>query len=276
MCVPALLSILRPHNMIASAFAVVAGACIAGDLRAHGLAIAAALAAMATGAGNILNDYFDLPVDRINKPHRPLPSGRISGRAALTACALVSVLATAGALAWMPRQVALLIIAWQIALAVYARWSKRWLVAGNVLVAAVSSSAFFAGAMLAGNTRAAVIPAAIAFAFVLCREIVKGAEDLEGDRQGGVRTLAVVLGAPRAGTFAAVLMLVLAVLLPVPALLADYHAGYMVLMELFVMPVLLFGATRVAGSADRDDYTRTTRALKLGMFVGIAAIALGA
>jgi geranylgeranylglycerol-phosphate geranylgeranyltransferase len=111
---------------------------------------------------------------------------------------------------------------------------------------------------------------------VLCREIVKGAEDVDGDRSGGVRTLAVVLGERRAGSIAATLMLVLAVLIPLPALTEHYRAGYFFAMELFVVPVLLLSAMRVAGSESRDDFTATSRSLKLGMFVGIAAIALGA
>jgi geranylgeranylglycerol-phosphate geranylgeranyltransferase len=272
----AFLLILRPHNMLASALAVVAGAFIARPGLVDGLATVALLAAIVTGAGNILNDYFDLQVDRINKPRRPLPSGRISPRDALIWYALLTLAVTAIAVVRVPRPVALLILAWEVALAIYARWCKRWLVAGNVLVAAISCSAFFAGAMLAGNARAAAIPAAIAFAFVMCREIVKGAEDVEGDRSGGVRTIAVAAGERRAGTLAAVCMLVLAALIPIPALAAGYRTGYFVVMELLVGPVLLFGALRVAGSAERGAFTRTSRALKLGMFAGIVAIVLGA
>ncbi|HEX6790879.1 MAG TPA: geranylgeranylglycerol-phosphate geranylgeranyltransferase [Candidatus Krumholzibacteria bacterium] len=272
----AFFSILRPHNMLASALAVVAGAFIAGDPRAGGVVTAALLAALVTGAGNILNDCFDIDIDRINKPRRPLPSGRITRRAALGWYAAISILATAGAAFLVPRATGTLIMGWEVALALYAAVCKRWLVAGNVLVATISSSAFFAGALLAGNPRAALVPAAIAFAFVCCREIVKGAEDVEGDRSGGVRTLAVVLGERAAGTIAAVLMLVLAALIPLPALTLHYRAGYLFAMDLCVVPVLLAGALRVAGTSERAAFTRTSRSLKLGMFLGIVAIALGA
>lgn len=274
--VPAFISILRPHNMLASALAVWAGYRAARGAEPNGIVSAALLTALVTGAGNVLNDYFDLRVDRINKPNRPLPSGRMTPRAALACYLAIVLVATAGALTLVPRNVAFLVIAWQIALALYARWCKRWLLAGNLLVASISCSAFFAGAMVAGHSGAAWIPAAIAFSFVMCREIVKGAEDLEGDRTGGVRTLAVVIGPARAGTVAALCMLVLAALLALPALAANYRTGYLYLMELFVAPVLLAGSMRVAGSAERRDFAFTSRALKLGMFVGIVAIAIGA
>ncbi|MDD5676256.1 MAG: UbiA family prenyltransferase, partial [Chitinivibrionales bacterium] len=35
-------------------------------------------AAMAVGFGNVINDISDLGADRINRPARPLPSGRLS------------------------------------------------------------------------------------------------------------------------------------------------------------------------------------------------------
>jgi geranylgeranylglycerol-phosphate geranylgeranyltransferase len=215
-------------------------------------------------------------VDRINKPLRPLPSGRITPRAAIASYLLISVAVTTACALLVPRDVGTLIIGWQVALACYARWLKRWLVVGNVVVAAISASAFLAGALVARNPMAAVIPGLIAFFFVLCREIVKGAEDVEGDRKGNVHTLAVVMGAPRAGTVAAILMLLLAASLPVPALIDRYGTGYLLVMELLVAPVLLIGALRISDSRLRRDFSVTSRMLKLGMFVGIAAIWLGA
>jgi hypothetical protein len=71
-------------------------------------------------------------------------------------------------------------------------------------------------------------------------------------------------------------MLVLAALIPIPALTAHYHATYLMAMEILVAPVLLMGAMRIAASTQQRYFTITCRALKLGMFLGIAAIALGA
>jgi geranylgeranylglycerol-phosphate geranylgeranyltransferase len=276
MRVPAHIAILRPHNMLASALAVVAGNVIARGNGGAFLVTTAVLAALVTGAGNILNDCFDLAVDRINKPGRPLPSGRITPRAAIAWYMIISVAVTTACAMLVPRDVGTLIIGWQVALACYARWCKRWLIVGNIVVAAISASAFLAGALVAHNPTAAVIPGLIAFFFVVCREIVKGAEDVEGDRTGNVRTLAVVMGAPRAGNVAGVLMLILAALLPVPALIDHYGAAYLLVMELGVAPVLLIGALRVSDSRLRRDFILTSRMLKLGMFLGIAGVALGA
>jgi hypothetical protein len=139
-------------------------------------------------------------VDRINKPDRPLPSGRVTPGGAYRMYSAISLIATTACGWLLPRPVAAVIVVWQLALAVYARWAKPRFIVNNLMVAAISSSSFLAGAMLAHNARAAIIPVAIAFVFVLCREIVKGVEDVIGDRKGGVLTLAVALGAEEAGT----------------------------------------------------------------------------
>src|SRR5678816_439137 len=65
---PAHLSILRPHNMLASALAVVAGNSIARGGMTRDVVVTAALAALVTGAGNILN----LSLIHISEPTRLL------------------------------------------------------------------------------------------------------------------------------------------------------------------------------------------------------------
>ena len=45
--------------------------------------MAAVVVFLVTGAGNSINDYFDHKIDAINKPQRPIPSGRISLKGAL-------------------------------------------------------------------------------------------------------------------------------------------------------------------------------------------------
>jgi len=65
-------------------------------------------------------------------------------------------------------------------------------------------------------------------------------------------------------------------MLPVPALTAHYRAPYLLTMELAVAPLLLSGAMRVVNASARRQFTLTSRLLKLGMFLGIAAIWLGA
>lgn len=266
--------ILRPHNMLAAGLCVAAGYGVAGGREAGPAVAGAVAAAAATGAGNIINDYFDLGIDRVNKPRRPLPSGRLSPRLALGLYALLSIALLVYAFAALPAPVAALVAGWQVTLYLYAASLKRVFVAGNLLVAAITSSAFIAGGMLAGDVAASVLPFAIGFFFVLSRELVKGAEDVAGDRAAGVRTLAVVAGIDRAALTAAVLMLALAILIPVPAVAGYYGPAYFWTMAVLVLPGLVGGAWLVLERRGRATFNRVSWILKAGMFFGILAIAL--
>lgn len=266
------LEIARPHNMLAAALCVLAGFRVAGGRDLHGAWIAALFAAVATGAGNIVNDCFDLEIDRVNKPRRPLPSQRLSRRAAGWLYVASSAALVGGALWILPGALAVLVLVWQVALLVYAAAAKRMFLVGNVLVAAVTSSAFLAGALLAGEPRAALVPQAIAFVFVMSRELVKGAEDVEGDARQAVGTVAVVMGVKSALTAAAFTMLGLAVVLPIPALSRYYGRGYGWTMEALVAPGLLAGSALILHDHDRRTCNRVSWILKAGMFFGILAI----
>jgi len=71
-------------------------------------------------------------------------------------------------------------------------------------------------------------------------------------------------------------MLALAALLPVPAVAGFYGGRYYFAMELLVSPVLVGGALAVLRHPRRTVFRRVSHALKLAMFAGILAIALGA
>jgi len=269
------LEILRPHNMLAAGFAVYAGYHAAGGRATDGIVWLAALCALATGGGNVANDAFDADIDRVNKPKRPIPSGRMSVRAALAWYAVLSLITALTACVVLPRELAAVVLAWEVSLFLYARWLKRGWPAGNIAVAAISASALLGGAMAGGDARAAAIPMAIAFAFVACRELVKGAEDIEGDRAAGAHTLAVVAGKDAAARAAAAAMLIVATLLPLPSVAGIYRPWYAVVMLVAVVPALVAGALTVARAREKVHFARTSQLLKLAMFAGLLAIVAG-
>lgn len=69
--------IIRPGNVIMAIIAVILVAILA---KSVDIPIILAMLAVffAMSAGNVINDYFDYKIDLINKPQRPIPSGRIS------------------------------------------------------------------------------------------------------------------------------------------------------------------------------------------------------
>ena len=79
-----LLKISRLNNVIISFLTIIVAAELAGGLDPFSnVLLAAFAAAFITIGANVINDYFDIDIDRINKPDRPLAAGEISRKLAL-------------------------------------------------------------------------------------------------------------------------------------------------------------------------------------------------
>ena len=144
--------------------------------------------AIATG-GYWLNDLYDEPIDRVNRPARARKVAGVGRRPLLSAVIGVWVLGTLLALG-LPWRIWLLHIGAIGALAWYARQGKKTGLPGNAVVSALTGLVAWEVLLLLRYTTYAadwMIPLAIGFNFV--RELVKDAEDAAGDQLYGVRSL---------------------------------------------------------------------------------------
>jgi geranylgeranylglycerol-phosphate geranylgeranyltransferase len=91
--VKAYLEIIRPSVLFLSVFAVIVGALVVGYFDVFHIAIASIVALLIAGAGNTVNDYYDHKIDRMNKPKRPIPSGRLKRKNALIFAAILYTVA---------------------------------------------------------------------------------------------------------------------------------------------------------------------------------------
>lgn len=270
---PALLKallIIRPHNIAAAVLSVAVGYILAGGTEPWPLLLLAATA-LATAAGNVINDWFDRDIDAINKPKRPLPSGAVTGRAAL-GLYLLLLAALAVCAAFLPPAQGAWIALWAVLLHWYSHRLKRRFLAGNLLVSLVAASGFVLGALAGGHWTAGMLPALFTFFFVLGRELVKDAADVEGDRACGARTVPAVSGEGRTLTASGVLFSALAAAFPVPYVTGTYGAPYLAAVAATVIPVLVVSA--VFCFAHRAPQA-VSLLLKIGMFFGVAAFYLG-
>jgi len=76
-------SIIRPSVSLMSALGALVGALIAGAGFSVSLPCAIVAVFLISGGGVVLNDYYDIEIDKINAPHRVLPSGSMSKKAAI-------------------------------------------------------------------------------------------------------------------------------------------------------------------------------------------------
>jgi geranylgeranylglycerol-phosphate geranylgeranyltransferase len=161
--------------------------------------LAALSVVIITISGNLINDYFDVKTDEINRPDRLIPSGKLTKKQAL----LISIsLFIAGnvLLAFINLNLLKLGLAATFLLIVYTPFLKRLPLIGNIIVSLLLSFTIIVGAIASGafvNMKNAILPASLIFLLSLPREILKDGEDFIGDREAGFRTFPVVFGIRR-------------------------------------------------------------------------------
>ena len=163
-----------------------------GPLRLAGAWLAPTLGWVAAMYGG---DYFDRELDALAKPHRPIPSGQMSARAAFRGMVLCVALGAVIAGLLNPRN--LVVVAVTLALGVsYSKYLKARGIWGHLIRGGVTAMAFIMGTMSAGALPPArLLPLALVFWLHDSGSNVVGAIcDRDGDRAGGYLTFPVKYG----------------------------------------------------------------------------------
>ncbi len=224
-------------------------------------------------AGNAINDYCDYNIDRINKPNRPLPSGRI-GRKNAMAFAIILICISIGLGAIINIYALCISILVSGMLVCYAFWLKRTPIYGNLAVSTLTGITFISGGVAIGSIQGTIIPAIFAFLFTAAREIVKDLEDTEGDLKYQANTLA-IQNSRFAVTLAIGFMLSVILFSPVPYIFRWYSWHYLITIILGVDTLLIFLGFRLWKDVSKSNCTFIQRWMKWDIFVGLAAIYLG-
>ncbi len=147
-----------------------------------------------TSAGYIINDYYDIKIDIINKPQRVVVGNKISKRKSLY---LTIVLDITGIIVGLMVSIAVGIFSFLFALVLwlYASFLKRLPFVGNFLVALLTAGSIFVLSLhYRGDMTYLYIFSTFALLICLIRELIKDIEDVQGDRAFNCRTLPIVLG----------------------------------------------------------------------------------
>jgi 4-hydroxybenzoate polyprenyltransferase len=206
----------RPFTLVAPALGFASGAVTAAgavprepwstDLLLHPI-IGVTMAAVLNAASNALNQIYDLEIDRVNKPKRPLPSDRLTLRSAwtFTLVAYAIALVLARFVAPGGRHECFWIVLTATAITVLYSvppWrTKRLGIWANVTIAIPRGVLLKVAGWSAVKTAVAVEPwfiGAIFGLFLLGASTTKDFADMEGDARGGCRTLPIIYGVRRA------------------------------------------------------------------------------
>ncbi|MBR0310611.1 MAG: geranylgeranylglycerol-phosphate geranylgeranyltransferase [Paludibacteraceae bacterium] len=261
----------------------------------------AAVVLIAAG-GYVINDYFDVKIDAINRPDRLIVTRSVSKQQAmrlfqvLTAAGIVCGLAASWVLhSWVT---AVIIIFVPGLLWFYSASYKRQLVVGNLIVAltaalcplliAVSNVAYlklhYSNVNGINVLEYLTLPrelylwiggfAAFAFVATLIREIIKDLQDQMGDRELECHTLPVVLGEQATKIIVTVLLLLMAgaivwlawAVIPFPHVWRSLHIRYVVLGLLIPIAceLWLLWSARIS-----SDYRTAQVVMKFVMVMGV-------
>lgn len=225
--------ILRPVNGLMAAFAVFIGFLIAspGLIPGTPQLLAVLSVFFFSGAGIVLNDYFDYEMDKVNAPHRPLPAENIKKKNALFYS--IALFGIAIALALMINVYCLALALINTVLEVFYAWKfKKIALLGNMVDSWFPASSFLYGALTLPVLGAVPVLALLAFLANTGREIYGDLEDIKGDLKQRAKTLPIIIGEKKARHTANMFILSAVLLSPLPWFLGMLNFNYLILVGL--------------------------------------------
>jgi geranylgeranylglycerol-phosphate geranylgeranyltransferase len=225
-----------------------------------------------SGAGNAINDYYDFKIDSINRPERPIPSGRVKLKEALYISYFLFALGTF--LAFSIQQICGFIAFFNsLMLILYAKTLKSTPFLGNLSIGYLTGSTFLFGASVFGfgGLKALFVLFVLSALAITAREIVKDIEDMEGDQIEGIDTLPLRIGAKKA-SYIAVLIGFLAIFLsPLPYLMSVLGLRYLY----FVLLADLGFFAAIHQIIALKNPAKSSKMFKIAMFFALLAFIAG-
>ena len=222
-------------------------------------------------AGYIINDYYDVKIDYINKPNRVVIGKSIGRRYAILFHVLLSTIGIALG-TYLSLGIGVVNAVSVFLLWLYSNNLKRLPFIGNVTVAFLTGLAVIVVDMFyRTNNALVVIYALFAFFITLVREVIKDMEDLKGDNSFGCKTLPIIWGIRKTKLLLYVILVTFAGIVVIlnqlyRALPFKYHL-------IFLFVPLLWLLYRLIRADMKKDFTRLSIFCKVIMMLGILSMA---
>jgi geranylgeranylglycerol-phosphate geranylgeranyltransferase len=269
------LQLVRPFNCAMGAVAVLIAALIASTYdisqsKFIPLFVAMAVVFLFMAAGNALNDYLDMDIDKVNHPERPIPSGRVKPVSALRTAAILFGLSM-GFAVFINMEALLLVLVNAGLMFAYELKFKNLGLSGNAVISWLTASIFLFGGFAVYESQPDLQKiyalAILAFGATLGREIAKDVEDIEGDVTR--KTLPKKIGKYWASIVATAAFVVTAFLSILPLWLGLFEYQY-ILIVLFADVMFIY-----SGILLFQNPRRASILAKAGMLTALVAFATG-
>jgi 4-hydroxybenzoate polyprenyltransferase len=263
------------------------------DFRSFSLLVLASV--LIAAAGYIINDYFDVQIDAVNKPQKVVVDKILKRRWAIMWHWLLSGIGIVLSV-YVSYKTGKWIIAMANFVCVFLLWFysatfKKKILSGNVIVAALSAWVvvvvyFFCGASIdmwqnqhisfdaKRFFKFTLLYAGFAFIVSLIREVIKDLEDMEGDAKFRCRTMPIAWGTPASKVFTAVWLVVCIGVLAIVQLYA-WQSGWWIISvysSFLVIAPLIFILRKLYKATLPADYHQLSSMVKFVMLAGILSM----
>jgi 4-hydroxybenzoate polyprenyltransferase len=243
------------------------------------------------GAGYIINDYFDVNIDQINKSSKVIIGKYINRRTAILLHVFLSFLGLVLSL-YIGYKIQNILIPFFNFFAIVVLWFysstfKKKILIGNVLISLLTAWVIFV--LTLSEYRFRISPHDIVwqrllkvsflyggFAFIisLIREVIKDMEDMEGDMKYGCKTMPIVWGLPVSKVFTGVWIVVLAsALLAIQIYVVQFGWWFSALYSLITIIIpLIWVLRKLYTSNTAVQFHQLSSMVKLIMLAGILSM----
>lgn len=271
------LILIRPVNSLMVGFAVIVGIAVAipTEIFSMPTLLGFLTGFLISSYSMVVNDIYDLEVDRLNKLDRPLAHGRIKPRtAAIYSAILLSLgIITSILISWNNFVIAAVFafIAW-----IYNSWGKKQMLLGNIMVAASVAIPYIYGGSAVERIESQLLwfLALTSFLASTGREVIKTISDVEGDKLREVKSVARIKGARTAASIGIILFLaaVASSFLPV----INNQVGIVYLILIFIPNGLfIYASLKMNNDYSKESVIRIKNLALIGMIIGMLVFILG-
>ncbi|MGM0438769.1 MAG: UbiA family prenyltransferase [Bacillota bacterium] len=264
-----LIELLRPELPFAAGISVIIGEIITlGHLPSlTELSLGFMWGFFLSGSAMILNDFFDIEVDKINAPNRPLPSELISPSSAIVFTIIITLLGLITSFFINRAAFLLYIVFWIIGFLYNWKFKEKGLV-GNLFVSSSVAVTIILGGIVVGNpwNKAILIFSMMLFIFDLGEEIAADAMDIEGDKKRNIKSIAILIGRKKALNISFFLFFIYIILSFLPVFLGVFGISYLIIISLTNIMILFWGIKLIKSQAIKEGRIYVRRLYLSGLF----------
>jgi len=268
--------LIRPLNVIMSGFSIfIASEVIGPDLDKRLVLLLSVIVMLFTSGANALNDALDLKIDLINRPLRPIPSGKVNIKTAFLLSFIFFIFASLLCLQLNKNAEFIGIFIAMPIMTLYTTYFKNKPLIGNFSVAFILSLSFiFCGAAF-NSINPMIIPTLLCFGLSFLRELVKDMADIEGDKSSGLSTFPIYSGFENSIKLVIIISFLIGLGSFIPFLNSTYNLWYLFFLILGVEIPILFIVFLMLKKPSIKSAEKSAKVLKFSTFMGLIAIYTG-